>query len=161
MNWPRSVAAQAAATAYVLLGLMVPKLVGAERNNMPTVLQKARVWRCFWRCFWAFFGWCWMMESWRIYGAGCLDPCGVGECWFKRDRTYRKLPKSTTIVSVPMSWSMLLAECLHPKNPGYNQNNLSFFGPGTGGVPRCPRIQQDVERNITQGKSVFFGFLQS
>lgn len=33
---------EAAATAYVLLGLMVPKLVGAERNNMPTVLQKGR-----------------------------------------------------------------------------------------------------------------------
>ena len=29
-----------------------------------------------------------------------LDPCGVGECWFKRDRICRKLPKSTTIVSV-------------------------------------------------------------
>lgn len=39
-----------------------------------------------------------------------LDPCGVGECWFKRDRICRKLPKSTTIVSVPMSWSMLLAD---------------------------------------------------
>ena len=36
---------QAAATAYVLLGLIVPKLVGAERNNMPAVLQKARALR--------------------------------------------------------------------------------------------------------------------
>jgi len=33
---------EAAATAYVLLGLVVPKLVGGERNNMPAVLQKGR-----------------------------------------------------------------------------------------------------------------------
>ena len=32
---------KAAATAYVLLGLIVPKLVGGQKNNMPAVLQKA------------------------------------------------------------------------------------------------------------------------
>jgi len=32
---------KAAATAYVLLALIVPKLVGGQRNNMPAVLQKA------------------------------------------------------------------------------------------------------------------------
>ena len=37
--------AKAAATAYVLLGLVVPKLVGGERNNMPAVLQKAGCWK--------------------------------------------------------------------------------------------------------------------
>ena len=31
---------QAAATAYVLLALIVPKLVGGQKNNMPAVLQK-------------------------------------------------------------------------------------------------------------------------
>ena len=33
---------EAAATAYVLLALIVPKLVGGQRNNMPAVLQKDR-----------------------------------------------------------------------------------------------------------------------
>lgn len=33
---------EAAATAYVLLGLIVPKLVGGQKNNMPAVLQKDR-----------------------------------------------------------------------------------------------------------------------
>lgn len=40
-----SMSAKAAATAYVLLGLVVPKLVGGERNNMPAVLQKAGCWK--------------------------------------------------------------------------------------------------------------------
>ena len=40
-----SMSAKAAATAYVLLGLVVPKLVGGERNNMPVVLQKAGCWK--------------------------------------------------------------------------------------------------------------------
>ena len=33
---------EAAATAYVLLALVVPKLVGGQKNNMPAVLQKDR-----------------------------------------------------------------------------------------------------------------------
>lgn len=33
---------EAAATAYVLLALIVPKLVGGQKNNMPAVLQKDR-----------------------------------------------------------------------------------------------------------------------
>ena len=33
---------QAAATAYILLALIVPKLIGASKNSMPQVLQKDR-----------------------------------------------------------------------------------------------------------------------
>ena len=38
---------EAAATAYVLLGLIVPKLMGGQKNNMPAVLQKVGGGLCF------------------------------------------------------------------------------------------------------------------
>jgi hypothetical protein len=44
LGWRVSPSGQAAATAYVLLALIVPKLVGGQKNNMPAVLQK--VWHC-------------------------------------------------------------------------------------------------------------------
>lgn len=41
---------EAAATAYVLLGLIVPKLMGGQKNNMPAVLQKVGERLFAWNC---------------------------------------------------------------------------------------------------------------